>query len=351
MKRFLALLLAFVMLFALAACDGETESNTETTQPAEGSGTGLQFEQGTNKALCPICNKTVEWMGLTQAYVDTILITDENGDTIDSAIMSGDVFASKHYYLEEDLVYYDSPVMGFFRGPGKGLTSCLHLNDHNITTPATTSIFGNSGVLNVMGNGVVTGYSPNQTEGAAVRCGNRNANNGLNLYGGIYKKTAQTSPDSPVVAFDGAGRAVSVFEGVVIDAGTGVAVFANSSESREKEGHLLLQGCTVYGDVNLAELEVYLTRAELKDCVIKGNVNVPAGHLVTVSGKLEIDKLLLGADVRMTATSLSAESKIGLEATGAFTGKLENPEAFLECFLPADANKKVTVQDGALSCG
>ena len=350
MKKAAALILVLMMLVTLVACGGTSQDTPETTVEAEQSPTALKFEKGTNKALCPVCNKTVEWMGLTQAYVDTIQIKDEQGEIIDSAIMSGEVFASRHYYLEEDLIYRDSPVMGFFRGPGKGLTSCLHLNDHNITTTATTSVFGNSGILNVMGEGVVTGYSPNQTEGAAVRCGNRNANNGLNLYGGTYKKTETTSPDGPVVAFDGAGRAVSVYEGVVIDGGDGVAVFANSSASREKEGHLILQGCTVYGTVKLAEWDTYLTKADLIDCTIAGEVIVPAGHLANLSGKVQIEKLTLGEDVKLTATGLTDGSKIGLVADGIFTGKLESPETVATYFLP-ESPKKITVQENALHCG
>ena len=352
MRKNIALLLVAVLMFGLSACGSSAPSETTAlTAAEEGSTTGLRFENGTNKALCPVCNKTVEWMGLTQEYVNTIRVTDDNGELIDSAIMSGTVFASGHYYLAEDLEYYDSPVMGFFRGPGKGMTTCLHLNDHNITTPATTSIFGNSGVLNVMGNGVVTGYSPNETEGAAVRNGNRNANNGLNLYGGIYKKTDATSPNSPVVAFDGAGRTVSVYEGVVIDGGTGVAVYAHSAAAREKEGYLLLRGCTVYGDVKLAPLDTYATRADIIDCTIQGNVTIPKGHMLTVSGKVVIDKLALGDEVKLTAKDLTAESKITVEATGIFTGKLDTPEDYAAYFAPVDPTKKITVQDNALRCG
>lgn len=352
MKKWIALIVSAAILLCLTACgsSGEPAGTTEQLPAEEGSSTGLQFEKGTNKALCPICEKKVEWMGLTQEYVDTIRVTDDNGELIDSAIMSGTVFESRHYYLAEDLTYNDSPVMGFFRGPGKGLTSCLHLNDHNITTPATTSIFGNSGVLNVMGNGIVTGYSPNLTEGAAVRNGNRNANNGLNLYGGTYKKTAETSADSPVVAFDGAGRCVSVYEGVVIDGGTGVAVFADSSAAREKEGFLLLQDCTVFGDVKLADLDVFATRAEIRNCKVKGTVTIPQGHLLTLFGKVEIDKLTLGEEVRLTAGELLDGSKITVDATGIFTGKLEAPDAYTGYFLPADPAKKITVQENALCC-
>jgi hypothetical protein len=240
--------------------------------------------------------------------------------------------------------------MGFFRGPGKGLTTCLDLNNHNITTPATTSIFGNSGVLNVFGDGIVTGYSPNEVEGAAVRCGNRNANNGLNLYGGTYKKTDQTAKSSPVVSFDGAGRCVSVYDGVVIDAGDGVAVFANSSASREKEGYLLLQGCVVTGDVVLAELDEYATKADIINATIHGTVTVPAGHSLMLSGKLEITNLSLGENVLANLVDLQQGTKIGLDAVGVFSLKHDQADSYAAYFLPADPTKKIKVTDSALVC-
>ena len=341
-RKYLWILIALVAAL-LAACSA-TNSGGETKS------TEQKKDEGTRQAYCEICKKDVSWMGLTQEYVDTISVTDENGEIIDSAIMSGEVYETRHYYLAEDLTYDDSPVMGFFRGPGKGLTSCLDLNDHNITTPATTSIFGNSGVLNVMGNGVVTGYSPNDHEGAAVRCGNRNANNGLNLYGGTYKKTADTSAASPVVAFDGAGRCVSVFDGVVIDAGDGVAVFADSSSAREKEGYLLLQGCTVYGDVKLAAMDVYTTKTDIIDSNISGTVTIPDGHALTLKGKVQIDKLSLAEGVKANAVDLAEGTSIGIDAVGVFTTATDKAETYVTYFLPTDPAQKVSVLDGELSC-
>ena len=340
-NRLIVFLLALLLAVVFAGC-GAAEETPETTE--------IKAEENIREAECPICQKTVSWMGLTQAYVDTIQVKDEQGELIDSAIMSGDVYETRHYYLAEDLTYNDSPVMGFFRGPGKGLTTCLDLNNHNITTPATTSIFGNSGVLNVFGDGVVTGYSPNNTEGAAVRCGNRNANNGLNLYGGTYKKTAQTAKTSPVVGFDGAGRCVSVYDGVVIDAGDGVAVFANSAASREKDGYLLLQGCTVKGDVVFAELDVYATKADIIDADISGKVTVPAGHNLTLKGKVIIGELALGEGILVNLPSLTAGSKIGLSAVGVFTTVTDHASVYAGYFLPMDSGKKIKVVNSSLCC-
>lgn len=343
MKKVICLILcAALMALCFAGCD--TQNAPETTEAVQNA------DDGTREALCPICNITVTWMGLTQAYVDTIRVTDDKGELIDSAIMSGEVFPSRHYYLAEDLTYNDSPVMGFFRGPENGLVSCLDLNDHNITTTATTSLFGNGGVLNVFGNGVVTGYSPNYHEGAAVRNGNRNPANGLNLYGGTYKKTENTSPENPVIAFDSAGRCVSVYEGVVIDGGDGVAVYADSSENRQREGYLLLQGCTVKGDVRLAPFGGYVTQADLVDCAIDGTVTVPTGHGLTLKGKVEIKKLTLGEGVKMTTDTLSQGTTVSVDAAGVFTQVTDQAETYLNYFTSADPNKTISVQDGALSC-
>ena len=341
MKKVICLILCVVLtVLCFAGCNASDAPET----------TAQETEDSTREALCPICNVTVSWMGLTQAYVDTIVVVDSKGELIDSAIMSGEVFPTRHYYLAEDLTYNDSPVMGFFRGPESGLVSCLDLNDHNITTTATTSIFGNGGVLNVFGNGVVTGYSPNAQEGAAVRQGNRNPVNALNLYGGTYKKTENTSPENPVVAFNSAGRSVSVYEGVVIDGGDGVAVFADSSENRQREGSLLLQGCTVKGDVRLAPFSGFATYADFIDCTIDGEVTVPTGHELTLKGKVEIEKLTLGAEVKLTADALSEGTAVNVDASGVFTQTTDQAEAYLTYFTPADTSKTISVQDGALSC-
>ena len=346
-NRIIFLMMSLLVAAVMFGCSNDDKGTLQGNGTPE---TTASAQENIREELCPLCNKTVTWMGLTQAYVDTIQVTDDQGKTIDSAIMSEKVYETRHYYLAEDLTYNDSPIMGFFRGPGKGLTTCLDLNNHNITTPATTSIFGNSGVLNVFGEGVVTGYSPNDTEGAAVRCGNRNANNGLNLYGGTYKKTAQTAKTSPVVAFDGAGRCVSVYDGVVIDAGEGVAVFANSSASREKEGYLLLQGCTVYGDVVLANLDTYATKADIINAAVEGTVTVPAGHKLTLSGKVKIDKLVLEEEVLAVLQDLAEGTAIGLEALGVFTMKTDKAVTYANYFLPVDPQRKIQVLEGALSC-
>ena len=91
----------------------------------------LRFEAGTTNAYCPACEKTVSWMGITQEYVDSLEVVT---DVTDSVFMSGTTYETMHYYLAEDIINEDDPVMGFFRGPGAGLTACLHLNDHNLTT-------------------------------------------------------------------------------------------------------------------------------------------------------------------------------------------------------------------------
>ena len=307
----------------------------------------LQFETGTTNAYCPACEKTVSWMGITQEYVDSLEVV--TGVT-DSVFMSQTAYETMHYYLAEDITNSDDPVMGFFRGPGGGLTACLHLNNHNLTTTKTTSIFGNSGVVNVMGNGVVTGYSPNKTEGAAVRNGNRNAKNGLNLYGGTYRKTADTDATSPVVCFDGAGRIVSIYDGVVIDGGNGKAIFADSSSARQKEGFLKLYNCTVNGDVVLGEIDVYATNVEIVGATINGTVTIPVEHKLSLAGKLDIDKLVLGENVRIATKGITAGSTINIDADGIFTQTTGSAAGYVDIFTPADTHKKITVKDNALKC-
>lgn len=307
----------------------------------------LQFEAGTTNAYCPVCKKTVSWMGITQSYVDSLEVIP--GET-DSVFMSGSAYETMHYYLAEDIINEDDPIMGFFRGPGAGLTACLHLNDHNLTTTKTTSIFGNSGVVNVMGNGIVTGYSPNASEGAAVRNGNRNAKNGLNLYSGTYRKTADTAATSPVVCFDGAGRIVSVYDGVVIDGGNGKAIFADSSSARQKEGFLKLYNCTVNGDIELDALDVYATNVEILGATINGTLTIPAGHKLSLGGKVDIDKLVMAENTKLTTLGIAAGSSIAIDANGIFTQASGSAAGYVDLFIPVDSHKKIAVRENALVC-
>ncbi len=60
------------MAVCFAGCNASDTPET-TTQATEDS---------TREALCPICNVTVIWMGLTQAYVDTM---EENWFAIDTS--------------------------------------------------------------------------------------------------------------------------------------------------------------------------------------------------------------------------------------------------------------------------
>ena len=68
MKKWISLLLCIAFLLCFAGCGAEDAPAVETTQSAE---------DGIREQHCPICNKTVKWMGLTQAYVDTINVKNE----------------------------------------------------------------------------------------------------------------------------------------------------------------------------------------------------------------------------------------------------------------------------------
>ena len=153
-----------------------------------------------------------------------------------------------------------------------------------------------------------------------------------------------------MVAFDGAGRCVSVYDGVVIDAVDGVAVFADSSASREKDGYLLLQGCTVNGDVVFAAFDAFATEADFVNCAVNGKVTVPEGHGLALEGKIVIETLSLGENVLLGIGNLQEGSTIGIDALGVFTVKTEKAAEAVTFFTPVDPARKVTLQDGALSC-
>lgn len=120
---------------------------------------------------CPMCGeKNAQWMPLTTDYVG-----------------SGKGPKTGHYYLPESMENNASYIST------SGQTVCLHLNGKNITSKMqalSVSTTNNvKGVLNVMGDGIVTGTKPTTGYfGAALQVSGGTAN----LYGGTYRHNRNT---------------------------------------------------------------------------------------------------------------------------------------------------------------
>ena len=282
------------------------------------------------QARCEICNKTVTW-------------TPVDGSARVVAANGG------HYYLTNDVNFTDSSVSSFIGAPSTGgHKACFHLNGHNITATATKAIYGGSGTINMMGNGIVAGYCAKTDEGAAIYTNNRNATNGINLYGGTYKRASTAKTTIPVIAFGGNGRAMNVYGGATIDGGTGTAVVFGGESARQKEGFFNFYGCTINGAVKIGAFNTYVTNVEFVDTTINGTLTIPEGQNVILSGKLTITDLVVPEGVTFNTKGLKEGTSITVNATGVFTAQTGSAASYVGYFKTANSKDKVCVRDGAL---
>lgn len=298
----------------------------------------LSFDAGTTNAYCPVCEKKVTWTALKDST--TMVVATDGG----------------HYYLADDLTVAlsGSGIYAYFQAPGKtGHKACLHLNGHNLTNTKAPALHGSNGVLNVMGNGVVTGFQDSSTKsrGAAVQVNNYIKTNAVNLYGGTYRKMDGSHANAAVIGIRPNGGGVFVYEGVTIDATTGYAIYGAAPNSVDHR--LGLYGCTVNGNVEFlaAEVEGYQTKVEIHNTTINGTVKLSEDMSVLISGKLDIDKIVVPEELRLKTGGISADSVIGIEADGDFAYPIGNADDYTNIFVPADSNACVKVYDGVLAYG
>ena len=333
----------------------------------------LSFTSGAN-AVCPVCKKEVTWTKLTA----------------DATVLEG----GKHYYLAEDITYTGNKAP-YITGPDLSKTACVHLNGKNITATAHRAVEGKAGVLNIMGEGTVSGsYNEDFRFGATV---NMNGENGiLNLIGGTYtKNTACTTAPVMVLRggdvnmYDGAevystankDRAnVQVYTrcfnlyGGKIHGGTGVQLGVSNwsptisgmakiyggvidgtiavSGAENVRGKITVEGGTINGYVELNRN----VEAVISGGTFNGTVNVVpaatnANSVVKLSGKPSIlgSGLNLPEGYKITLGELSAEAKIRVAATGVFTDALENAEAIKAAFVPARECDEIQIEENALT--
>lgn len=283
-----------------------------------------------SKARCEVCNKVVTW---TPVDGSSRVVTTNGG----------------HYYLTKDVNFTDSSVSSFIAAPGTGgHKACFHLNDHNITATAAKAIYGSSGVLNMMGNGTVSGYSAKTDEGAVFYSNNRNASNGFNLYGGTYKRNDGLKTTIPVIAFGGNGRAMNIYDGATVDGGTGTAIVFGGESAREKQGFFNFYGCTINGTVKIGAFNTYVTNVKFVGTTINGTLTIPEGQNIIMSGKVTITDLVVPEGLTFNTKGLKEGTSIKVTATGVFTEPTGSAASYIGYFAPANAADKICVRDGAL---
>lgn len=285
------------------------------------------------KALCPVCKVEVQWTAITQAEDTTTRYTLEDG---------------KHYFLASSLEYTGEDGGGAISSPtSSGTTACLHLNGNNITSANKYAIFGSGGVLNIMGTGTVAGKG-SSPGGAAIQINNTVQTNAVNLYGGTYTRVAGCGTGNPVLSARYRGT-FDIHEGVVVDGGSGEAIYLGTAKSRRSE--LIMNSCTVKGNIKLSTPEsTYPVTMSAVNTTITGTVTANAGTAVTLSGKLSVGKMVVAEGVTVDITNLTVDSVIPVSANGVFTNTIEKLQAdrLLSCFSTADEGDWVVSRDGAI---
>ena len=162
-KRILSLFLIFAMVLGMVPAMVFAESKIVNN-------TNLSLNGG--KADCPVCGKNVTWSALSGTLTATKW---PQPDT--------------HYYLTGDVTYTGTDY-GFGYAKSETQTTCLHLNGHNITSTTGKAASFGGGVVNIMGNGIVSGAGT-AYGGATIHTWGDGT---LNLYGGTYTKGASQYP-------------------------------------------------------------------------------------------------------------------------------------------------------------
>lgn len=313
----------------------------------------LSFTEGT-KAICPACEKEVQWTVLTADAAVTL----ENGD---------------HYYLAND-VTFEASADTFLTAPGVGGTACLHLNGNNLAAKNSRAILGNAGVLNIMGSGNVSGNftGASQHRGTALDTGNGGTTGQLNLYGGTYKAESANTTNNLVTAWN--GGSINVYDGALIDngersndnvkifygvlnmyggkicGGTGRQVMT-TNYTETKVGNFNMYSGEIVGNLGLFGSSQTKGTVTISGGTITGDVNVSATCAATVSGAPVINKLVIASGTKITLGKLEANASILVSGSGVFTEVSPDAQAYLDAqyIKASDASKTITVEGGALS--
>ena len=307
-----------------------------TTDGVDNSDIELKFDEGTTNAECPVCKTKVTWTAFTPKS------THQN--------LQG------HYYLTEDVLFEQSEADAIFYNSKSGETLCFHLNGHNLTSTKTRAVHGSSGRTNIMGNGIVTGYHGTAEYGAAVMVNNATKTQSVNLYGGTYRKTANSNANAAPVCVSTVGGEVNIYAGATIDNAKGKAIIIKTpTYENAAKSQLSLFGATVEGKVELCAPNASLPNInydiELVDVKINGDVQVAKGRDVYLSGASVIKSITLSEDVLLKTKTLTEGASIGITNQGAFTVQSASASNYIGYFHGISAADVITVRNNVLYCG
>ena len=286
----------------------EETTQPETTEPAPEPVLPDPYEtvldlngksiKRTNGSRCFVVNKCQ-----TMTVMDSVGggnfysggVAKENG--IVGAEINGGVFSVQ-----------DKGVLNLTAGTFKGIVSSKN--------KGSVIYVVEGGTVNISGTAVVDGSEVKAGEGA---CGTIYSSGTVNILGGEVK-----------------GGSV----------GSGGSVYVNAGDLNISGGKISGGQAANYGDdifVSNEEAVVTVSGGE-----VAGEFKISKAKTATLSGAPSLKDLNLTAGVKLTIGDLSTDVRIDLKATGAFTEKFENAEAYLEVFRTSDDSQKVIVSDGVL---
>ena len=304
----------------------------------------LTFEGNGKDAFCPVCEKIVVWTAIDQ---------DTYGTSGYGTIQSD----GSHLYLAEDIVY-SGDDKAFITAPGQinqttGKTACFHLNGHNITATKQRAIGGSSGVLNVMGTGIVSGNltdASNVNNGATVDINNNRTMNAINLYSGTYVKAEGNTQKTVVSIRDNGGR-VRVYKDATIScAANEYAIRAGICKFTNTE--VVVNG-TVYGMVYMSGASAsygfasafFMEGGSISEGVYMGKNNQVSLSGAPVIGGTGMD---LSTGAKITLGALVSGTSVRVKANGVFTEADEHAADYVTYFTGVNGTVQLVETENAL---
>ena len=295
------------------------------------------------QGYCPACQKIVTWTG-----IDPADYTDTNYGTLKK---------STHTYLTGSVNCSSTAGNAFLTAPGStGTKACLHLNGYDLVSTGNRAIFGSAGVLNVMGSGTVSGYRGGGYTGSTIQINTAGKSGAVNLYGGTYTMDKNANKNAYVINIENNGGIINVYKTASVNATTsGKSI--RCGESKLANSVVGIYGATVKGFVYLKGPDVSKGQKmslTIADAKLTGTVQVGENSStnvdVTLSGKVELGKLILDNDLRINLEQLLPGSRISVDAEGVFTKENTDIAEYQSYFTATAQGYGIYVKKNTLRC-
>ena len=319
----------------------------------------LQFIGDTKIAVCPACHTEVTW---------TEIETDSNGAPTNTSYFGTPLTGGTyHFYLSSDVTYTGSANPFIYINASSAATGgqrkvCLHLNSHNLTaTKNTVATIGANGILNVMGQGTVSGGSTLTNRGSTIvinsGASNTSGFGAVRLYSGTYEQATGNTVTAPV-STGPQGGLLEIYEDVVIKGNTN-SLWLNTSNNNGNAANNYLETVNIYGGTftkpvvgSPSAVVTTSTTLNISGGTFNGGITPDTNTVVTLSGAPVISGagLKVPEGTTVTLDNLTAGASIAVDANGAFTVANSLAADYLKYFSAVQQGCSITAQDNILYC-